>query len=70
VKIFFKGGVGMSQEKYRDIIMSLEGLKRKQWENIKEHIDKQFDSLFLQATKEQALVVDKDLLKNAMPWFL
>ena len=50
------------KEKLKNAILSLEGLKRREWQDVKEYIDKQFDLQFFNATKEQALVIDKDLL--------
>ena len=56
----------MQKEDMKKIILSLEGLKRREWDDIKEHVDKQFDWQFFNATKEQVLVADKDLLEDSL----
>jgi len=58
----------MNKEDYEKLIMSLEGIKQREWNEIKSHIDKQFDLQFSNLTKEQALVINKDLLENSTIW--
>ena len=56
----------MSKEELKSLILSLEGLKRREWEDIKNYIDKQYDHQFFYATKDQALAIDKDFLEWCM----
>ena len=36
----------MKKEDYEKLILSLEGIKQREWNEIKNHIDKQFDLQF------------------------
>jgi len=58
----------MNKEDYEKLILSMEGIKQREWNEIKGHIDKQFDLQFSNLTKEQALVINKDLLENSTNW--
>jgi len=57
-----KGDGNMTREEFEKIIMSFEGIKSSQWEQIKSHIDNQFYSI----QQESVLAVNKNALERKM----
>ena len=55
-----------TKEEIKKIILSLEGLKQREWEDIRRHIDRQFERQFYEATNEQQLILDKPWLDNCL----